>query len=173
MWRFLASVYSPGWILQSLQPQLASRVERNHHFLFTKDLQSKREMPHTNCVTSWGPTKGDRVLRLTLHSQPASDTCKSTVRSTSLKEFPLNQDIVVLLYIHKITDRKGLPLQKKVFISLSHTGTTESDKISERGWERSRVLVRLCNWMIRMKWWCRWSSYCSHCGSPTITSWTR
>lgn len=62
---------SPGWILQCLEPQFALRVERNHHFVFTQDLQSERGTPHTNLVASWRPGKGDGVLRPSLHPQPA------------------------------------------------------------------------------------------------------
>lgn len=62
---------SPGWILQSLEPQFAFMVEGERHFVVTQDLQSEREMPHTDLVTAWRPRKGDGVLRLPLHSQPA------------------------------------------------------------------------------------------------------
>lgn len=82
---------SPGWILQSLEPQFAFRVERDRHFVFTQDLQSEREMPHTNPVASWRPRKGDRVLRLSLHSQPARRWGK---RSTTVCSNHTHQGVV-------------------------------------------------------------------------------
>ena len=63
---------SPGWILQSLEPQFAFRVERNHHLVLAQDLQTEGEMPHTNLVTPRRPGEGDGVLRLSLHSHPAT-----------------------------------------------------------------------------------------------------
>lgn len=63
---------SPGWFLQSLEPQFAFRVERHHHLVLTQDLQTEGEMPHANLVTPRRPGEGDRVLRLSLHAHPAT-----------------------------------------------------------------------------------------------------
>lgn len=61
---------SPRWLPQSLQPQFASGVERNGHFLLAQDLQTEREAPHANPVASRGPGEDDRVFGLSLCSQP-------------------------------------------------------------------------------------------------------
>lgn len=91
---------SPGWIPQRLQPQFAFRVECYHHFVFTQDLQSEREMPNANLVTSWRPREGDRVLGLSLHSQPAR--WGGGKRSTSVKSTAAIWSWNLYLYILKL-----------------------------------------------------------------------